>query len=420
MPRAFEVLHDLGTPLKATVIALSKFPLTCQYMLNLCVCLYVPVSDLYPHSSKEDEVAAGGEGALTPPEEEPVCTESLGGEGGAKQLASGSYVQRVKLDHESKVKKLNEELNDVKNKSRKTITSLRAQLTDTQNCHTTELSSLRKELSNQTDRLQGLGEENSSLGEQIGSLKKEGARVREELDTIVAQRAELQAAVEQLRNKLQAVAGSPEQAVNVINHSAQWSEKSGPQTPRSLGASPPQGIPPFLHVMPPLIPMDEVLHDGTLLSMNTPLQQTPQYGSQISMDTGGGAGGFRMTSLEGSGVCFDAAPFGSPFQSGSGASTSHPLQQKHPLPTLPLLAQSRLSFQQHHTPSPQQLALTFSHPVVTEWTKAYGTVVRFRDNLVELLSENSRLAGLAEELSSVEVHTLDKTQDVQGQVTQMR
>ena len=115
-----------------------------------------------------------------------------------------------------------------------------------------------------------------------------------------------------------------------------------------------------------------------------------------------------MTSLNASVNSLDPAPFGALLHSDS---TTQPLQ-RHPQPTVSILS--------HHTPSPQQQVLTFTHPVVTEWSKAYDMVVKFRDNLVDLLSDNCHLAELAEELRSVDVHTLDKSQEVQGQITQMR
>ena len=67
------------------------------------------------------------------------------------------------------------------------------------------------------------------------------------------------------------------------------------------------------------------------------------------------------------------------------------------------------------------MQLTSDHPIVTEWSKVYDMVIKFRDALVAMFTESGPcLAGLVEDLQAMEVHQLDRSQEVQGQITQMR
>ena len=68
-----------------------------------------------------------------------------------------------------------------------------------------------------------------------------------------------------------------------------------------------------------------------------------------------------------------------------------------------------------------QAQLGFDHPLVTEWSKAYETVIKFKNNLVDILSEASGpLAAMADDLRTLELHSLDRSSEVQGQITEMR
>ena len=68
-----------------------------------------------------------------------------------------------------------------------------------------------------------------------------------------------------------------------------------------------------------------------------------------------------------------------------------------------------------------QVQLSFDHPIVTEWTKVYDMVMRFRDGLVAMFTESGpSLAALVEDLQTMEVYQMDRSQEVQGQITQMR
>jgi hypothetical protein len=59
-----------------------------------------------------------------------------------------------------------------------------------------------------------------------------------------------------------------------------------------------------------------------------------------------------------------------------------------------------------------QNGVNHSHPVVIEWGKAYDAIIRFKENLITVLSEHQhripQLASSIEELESMELHSLDQ------------
>ena len=308
--------------------------------------------------------------------------ESAGGsQAMVEEQEGGSLVADVP---DGKVKKLQVELAAMKNKFHKSVTALRAQLADAQNKHTIELTVLQKEASNLNGTVQQLQQTIATLEEQIDGLQEGKQSAEAELEKSIAGQ---QVMIEQLQHEL-AEARSPP-VIRVVNRSAQWSEISCQTTP-------PPTPPRLPGATPPMIPMDEVLRDSM---SGLSLQQTPCYGSAI-----------QMTSMQGSLVSLDIepAPYGSPLHSGGSGVSEF---QRHPL-----LAQSRLS---HQSASPQSF-LTFNHPVVVEWTRVYDMVMRFRASVVDTLSENKHLASYAADLEALEVHSIDKTEDAQGQITQMR
>ena len=311
-----------------------------------------------------------------------------------KLLASSSYVGRVKMEGEAREKKLQEELNEVKTKSRKAVTTLRAQLMETENTHRSEVGSLKKEVSNLSGRIEEMECQNASLQEQLSALEEGKQQVERELQQSIAVEEEQRALLQQLQEEYTAGGGPTTKKVgnitleNLVNRSAQWSEPSGQMTPRSL---PPHLTSSHATTTPVTLPMDEVPFEDNAL----------QFGSPA----------FFPSSLQQSITSFEPAPLGSPLHSTSGASNGLALPPLHSM-----LAQSRMS---HYSTSPQ-LHLTFDHPVIIEWTKAYDTMVKFKDGVVDLLSENENTANIVEDLKLLEVHTLDRDQELSGEITQMR
>ena len=344
--------------------------------------------------AREEEEEGGG---ASPVEAEETGVDDDQGEtvvevGKEEALMSSSYVGRVKMEGETREKKLRDELNDVKAKSRKTVTALRVQLVEVENAHRSEMGSLKKDMSNLNDQISKMECQNDSLQEQLSAVEAQKQQVEHELQQTVVAQQEQQALVHQLQQEVESAAGrlTTEKIPlgDLVNRSVQWSEPSGKSTPRSL----PPDLSSSVTIPPVALQMDEVPFED---------DATLQFGSPA----------FFPSSLQQSVTSFERAPFGSPLHSASGASNA-PVRP----PIHSILAQSRLS---HHSTSPQ-LRLTFDHPVVTEWTKAYDMMMKFRNAVVELLSEYESTANEVEDLKSLEVHTLDRGQEVQGEITQMR
>ena len=286
---------------------------------------------------EEEETAE--EVAATPPEHEPPPQEQE--RGGAQPPASESYVQELKAQQEEREKKLREELSDLRTKSRKTATALRAQLAEAQNTHSSEMASLRSEVSSLGDRASDLEQRNATLQAELSQLQAGRESAEAALERSRAAQLDQEAIVQQLRLELSSSAAreaavivedraTAVQAPGLVDRSAQWSELSGQSPPVSQGASP-------LYrsmVLPPMIPMDEVFHDEPVSTVTTPFQATPLQAS------------LRLTSLDQSVVSLEP-PCGSPLQLGSEVSDMPRLPQ-HSLSMLG--RQSRLS---HQSPFPQ-------------------------------------------------------------------
>lgn len=292
-------------------------------------------------------------------------------------LASKSTVEQLKLEYQQREKKIKEEVDDVKNKSRKTITGLKIQLTEAENRHTDVCSKLQKQIDSLETSVNSERDRNSSLEAQLGEA--------------VTREAEQQSHLVQLQREMGALAtrlegaGSdvPSNLLQLVNRSAQWSEQH-----LSCPTSPPV----------PIVPMDEVLYScepsahqlhPQAFPGGTPQSVQSQFPGGTPFSEGSQQiqfpGGFP-TSLDHSPVSHDHY-LGSPLQEFPAAQPPHALH---------MLAQSRLS---HHSP---QAALSHDHPIVSEWNKAYDLVMKFRDGVVDMLCDDERFENEVEDLRSIE------------------
>ena len=346
-----------------------------------------------------DDGESGGGGGGEEVDYEP---QMMGAEG-SSELASGSAVEQLKKEHHQREMKLRDELNDVKNKSRKAITSLKVQLNEAQNRASEERGGLHKQIAALERERGSISAERDQKSEKITSLEEIVTSLKAQLAEAVRGEEERDAQILQLQRELEAglaarlaeEGGRPGKASHLmqqsVNRSAQWSEKS------QSDSSPP--FPPF-----PILPMDEV-HYSCEPSAN-----------QLLSDGGGATprsvvhlGGHQTPLSEGS-----PFPSGPQFFHGSldqSISSGHhhlgtpqgytppPLSHAHHPPNaLHMLAGSRLS---HHSPQASS-SLSHDHPVVVEWVKTCDMVVKFRDSLVEMLSEDMRFECEVEDLCSIE------------------
>lgn len=308
-------------------------------------------------------------------------------------------------EHLEKENKLLSELNEVKTKSRKVVTALRAQLADVESKHAGETSSLQGELASVREKLEWQEQKRESLEAELSALRTERDALHEELERSTFAQHSAETAAQQLHGELETLARGMEARVRegerseVASRSAQWTEQSGGRlTPQLAGDS--------LHSLPPVLyPMSEVaLHDfnpSTTTLPSSPLHASLQHTPRSLLLPG---------SLSGSATSVEAPP-GTP---------PHPHilpPQQHNLTML-----SALSHLLPPTNNGTQLsALSFDHPVLVEWGKAYECVLQLRDRLVGMLLDLPGLEGLARELEEVEVHRVDQASgDVSSEVMQMR
>ena len=301
-------------------------------------------------------------------------------------LASKSAVGRLKLEHQQREKKLKDEVNDVKNKSRKTITGLKLQLTEAQNRHLDECNSLRKQIDSLDREKRSRDAERE---EKVASLEEARLLLEAQLAEAVRREAEKESQMLHLQRDLEETLttrleeAGPEKAsrlLQLVNGSAQWSEHpSYPTTP------------PF-----PVVPMDEVLYscEPSTNQLDPPMFPGGTAQSVQSQILGGTpfSEGSQPIQFPGSldqSVASHDHHLGSPLQGLTSTAHAHPLH---------MLVQSRLS---HHSPQ-TVTTLSHDHPVVSEWVKACDLVMKFRDSVVDMLCDDVRFDSEVEDLRSIE------------------
>ena len=86
---------------------------------------------------------------------------------------SKAVVGKVQKEFESREKKLKHDLEEVKAKSRKAVTSLKAQLADAHTKHEGEMEAVRREMRELEDHLEQVERENASLNEEVETVRRE-------------------------------------------------------------------------------------------------------------------------------------------------------------------------------------------------------------------------------------------------------
>ena len=296
-----------------------------------------------------------------------------------------SNQHNVIQEHLKREDKLSSELNEVKSKSRKAVTALRAQLADAQNKHTRELDHLKNELTGTQEKLDRQEQQRSSVEEELSALKAEREALQEEIQHSALGQRNAEATAQQLREELEALAqgrdGTSQEPPgrDVANKSAQWTEQSGQLTPQSVGDFP-------LHISMQSIPAPLIMDEVDLLDFNaspSPLHTSPLNASP------------RQSSLQYSPrIPYPTSLVGS--VSGMGAPPGTP-PHAHAIPQHSFSMLSALSHLPTSRPSPPTTAqspLTFEHPVLVEWGKAYECVLQFREHLVGMLLDQPGLEAL--------------------------
>ena len=316
---------------------------------------------------------------------------------------TSATVETLKFEYHQQELKLKDEVNEVKNKSRKTVTGLKAQLAEAQNRLSDEKNNCQKEIDALQMEKTSIESERDEKCEQISSLEETTASLQAQLDELTAREEERAAQIDQLQSDLQSAlagrlggAGPPKacRLADLDNRSSQWLEGSpGQMTPASCGR-PHSTSPPL-----PVLPMDEVQFSCEPSATRLFHQPFEGGGTPRSVHFPGGQTPFSEGSQFPGGTQFF---HGSLDQSGSsrqlGDSTTVNAVSGAPPQGLHMLIQSRLS---HHSPQ-GYTSLSHDHPVVAEWVKAYDLIMKFRDRMVDMLRDDDRFENEVEDLRSVE------------------
>ena len=313
-------------------------------------------------------------------------------------------VERLKQEHREREMKMKDELNEMKNKSRKTITALKAQLVEAQNKLTDEKSSLQKEIDGLQAEKVSAEADRESKNEEIASLEEARLTLQAQLAELTARESEREALVVQLQKELQEArlggARPPKafQLGDLVNRSAQWSEHS-PVTDRTPSHRPTS--PQF-----PILPMDEVLFSCEPSAAQ--LNHLPYDNGATPQSIQSHLAGGHTPYSEGSQIPGGTQFFhGSLDQSGSIQNLDDSIAGNNTITTtappphaLQMLGQSRLSH--YSTQQARGGSLSPDHPVVAEWLKTYDLVMKFRDGVADILREDERFESEVDDLCSIE------------------
>ena len=86
---------------------------------------------------------------------------------------SKAVVGKIQKEFESREKKLKHDLDEVKAKSRKAVTSLKAQLAEARTRHDSEMESVKREIEDLQGHLEQVQRENESLSEEMEGVRRE-------------------------------------------------------------------------------------------------------------------------------------------------------------------------------------------------------------------------------------------------------
>ena len=86
---------------------------------------------------------------------------------------SKAIVGKIQKEFESREKKLKHDLEEVKAKSRKAVTSLKAQLADAHTRHESEMEAVKREMRELEEHLEQMERENASLSEEVEGVRRE-------------------------------------------------------------------------------------------------------------------------------------------------------------------------------------------------------------------------------------------------------
>ena len=350
-------------------------------------------------------------------------------------------IDKLKQESSEKEKKLRDEMNDLRNRSKKAVAALRAQLMEAQNRHAMEMEDVRRSLVESEAAKEEKENVCQGLKVEVQSTREERSKVEQRLQETLAQLQDTREAVNSLQQFVATQRAEPEVVAAKINElvsrSAQWSTPtvSRPATHQDDYASSP-------------MVMDGGGEESELQQPGSAHRPWPDSAAMTSPGSK-----FSSPAHQGHPLFSDARQY-----SPLSPTTTPPLVAMTPttppiIPMTPVFAMPHIahgpvslsdsSFQQsllqdsldgeregdssqpirrHRGQvgiAPAVVQLSREHPVVQEWVKAYNSVLQFKDHLADIVTEHfSRdLVSSLEEVDKVELH---QGSEVQGQITQMR
>ena len=276
-----------------------------------------------------------------------------------------------------------EELKEIKSKSKKMIASLKAQIMDQQNKYETTINDHKKEVTTLTSQYDALKIEREQDRSQYETINTEKERIDHELAQLLLTRDEQAHTIENLQaqiNVLQQQVALVDANLVRESRSVQW------ETPMHTHSSTPM-----------------LSHVNTLVSMHeVPLEDAGKTSR----------GYYQSPSLQIASTKLEEENFDGSVLSSALSSTSMSPNVS------PTRRQSYESEPPITTINPS--VMTMDHPVVKECQKAYKSVVQFKNKMAVLLSSIGS-PELAAELSLLqEIKDSDRIVNVQAQVTLMR
>lgn len=166
---------------------------------------------------------------------------------------SKAVAGKIQKEFETREKKLKHDLEEVKAKSRKAVTSLKAQLAEAHSRHASEVDAVKNDLRELEEKLETVQSENAALKEQVEACRQENEGLSLSLRETEGEMNKLKTLANNLQLPVDGEMALGKEAMAmrrdgdfVQQSSPQWSDHSEQLTPRSVGA-------------PSIQPMDEVM-----------------------------------------------------------------------------------------------------------------------------------------------------------------
>ena len=354
-------------------------------------------------------------------------------------------IEKLKSELAENDRKWKAEVAEVRNRSKKTITSVKAQLVEAQNKHSQEVDTLKKDLTEKANSIAELESKYQSLENKLKLSEEEKDRITDQFEQSVSHLTEAKQALTHLQKLVVDLETQPEEVAaemrDLISRSIQWS-------------TPPISRPPT--TMPGAVGTGE--HSGLPQDVVSPKQGTSQHGTESTKSVSSRPNLTPSTVLDPQ-LCVRHSPYSSQAsllnftKSATPQLSSSPVVvPMSPVQTItPPIAHGPVSLhdsslrrslvlsspvgqeendiwnntqpirrhQGHMSVTPAVVQLSANHPVVKEWVKAYNSVLVFKDHLADIITEH-----FSEDLVSalMDMDKLDFSLDseVQGQITQMR